>query len=146
MVEASGLRGVDARDEAVALLEAVGLEGRPDRPVTLLPHGHLRLLEVARALALRPRVLLLDEPTAGLSAEESSKLSSLLQSLAEAGLAVVVIEHNMPFVLRIAKAVTVLEQGRVIARGSPDEIVADPSVQRAYLGEESVEPTGDVQA
>jgi ABC-type branched-subunit amino acid transport system ATPase component/ABC-type branched-subunit amino acid transport system permease subunit len=143
MVETAGLKGEEARREAIALLGAVGLGGTESRPVTLLPHGHLRLLEVARALALRPRVLLLDEPTAGLSTEESSQLSELLRSLAEAGLAVVVIEHNMPFVLRLATSVTVLEQGRVIARGTPDEIVVDPNVKRAYLGEESVESAGE---
>lgn len=125
-----------AAEEARALLRAVGLGDIGQHRIGQLPHAHLRLLEIARALALRPAAVLLDEPAAGLSADERELLAELIRRMAAAGLAVVVIEHNMPFVLGLAQTVTVLEEGSVIASGSPDEITEDPRVQRAYLGEE----------
>ena len=143
MVESTGLKGAEAREEALSLLAATGLDGTADLAIDRLPHAHLRLMEIARALALKPRVLLLDEPAAGLSGEESELLGRIIRQLERDRLAVVVIEHNMPFVLGLAESVTVLGEGSVIARGRPDEIVNDPVVQEAYLGAEDTEAAGD---
>lgn len=143
MVELGGLEGGEARAEAKSLLAATGLEGTADLPVTRLPHAHLRLLEIARALALRPRVLLLDEPAAGLSGEERDVLAAVIRLLEHSQVAVVVIEHNMPFVLDLAARVTVLGEGTVIARGAPNEIVNDPLVKAAYLGADEEETADD---
>ncbi|MCC7166151.1 MAG: ABC transporter ATP-binding protein [Rhodospirillales bacterium] len=117
------------------LLETVGIGAYADEPAGLLPFGLQRRLEIARALATGPSLLLLDEPCAGLSGPEASELGRLLRRLASEGMCVLVIEHNMPFVLDVAQEVVVLDAGEIIAHGPPDAIRADPRVIEAYLGE-----------
>jgi ABC-type branched-subunit amino acid transport system ATPase component len=135
-----GLRSVSAEEKklragALQLLEMVGLDGYADQPAGLLPFGLQRRLEVARALATKPSLLLLDEPCAGLSGPEADELGRLLRSLSQKGMCVMVIEHNMPFVLAVAEEVLVLDAGEIIARGRPDKIRRDPRVIEAFLGE-----------
>jgi branched-chain amino acid transport system ATP-binding protein len=116
------------------LLEQVGIAGVADIIVDELPTGTARLVEVARALATKPRVLLLDEPSSGLDDDETDALGRLLLQLAESGLGILLVEHDMPFVMHTCIHIDVLDFGRVIATGNPTEIQGDPSVQAAYLG------------
>jgi branched-chain amino acid transport system ATP-binding protein len=100
-----------------------------------VPTGIARLTELARALAIRPRVLLLDEPSSGLNEEESADLGELLLELAGEGVAVLMVEHDVDLVMRTCSWIDVLDFGRIIASGTPDLIREDPDVQAAYLGE-----------
>jgi branched-chain amino acid transport system ATP-binding protein len=119
-------------DEA---LERLGLTGMAERTAGLLSHGDQRLLEVAMALAQRPRVLLLDEPTQGLSVEETlSAVDTLAGLLTDGSLTVLLVEHDMEVVFRLARKITVLHRGSVIADGDPDTVKANDEVQAAYLG------------
>jgi ABC-type branched-subunit amino acid transport system ATPase component len=127
-----------ARSFTYERLSSVGMDGLADRMIGELPQGYLRLLEIARALALRPKAILLDEPAAGLAEHEWRNLQLLLEAMARTGLIVVVIEHNMPFVLNVAQRINVLQLGRVIAVGTPREVQANPAVRSAYLGDEDV--------
>jgi len=122
------------RELADALLEFVGLAARADAPATSLAYGHRRLLEIARALAGRPRVLLLDEPAAGLVAGEIETLALLIEKLRAGGLAIVLIEHHMDLVVAVSDAITVLDYGEVISRGTVEAVRRDPRVVEAYLG------------
>jgi len=122
-------------DEARATLERVGLAGRADVAAALLAHGEQRQLEIGLALATHPRLVLLDEPTAGMGPEEADRMVRLIDSLRGA-LSVLLIEHDMDAVFRLAGRISVLVSGRVIASGPPDEIRANADVKRAYLGEE----------
>ena len=116
-----------------AALATVGLWALRDQPARSLAYGHQRLLEVAMALALRPELLILDEPSQGLAAAEIDGLCGLVRDIARAA-TVLVIEHNMAVVLELAGRVTVMDQGRIIAEGTPREIEAHAEVQKAYLG------------
>jgi branched-chain amino acid transport system ATP-binding protein len=130
-----------ARDEARlveparAALETVGLEGRADIIVRNLSHGEHRQLEIAMALATKPKLLLLDEPMAGMGAEESQKMVSILNGL-KGDHTTLLIEHDMDAVFALADQITVLVYGNAIASGTPDEIRANEEVLTAYLGEE----------
>ena len=118
-----------------AALERLGLTDVAHRAAGLLSHGDQRLLEVAMGLAQEPRLLLLDEPTQGLSVEETAQAVDTLASLlAAGGLTVLLVEHDMEVVFRLARMITVLHRGAVIADGSPEVVRADAEVQRAYLG------------
>jgi branched-chain amino acid transport system ATP-binding protein len=123
------------RDPARAALARVGLAGRADVLVSKLSHGEHRALEIAMALATRPRMLLLDEPTAGMGPEESALMVTLLREL-KAGLTILLIEHDMDAAFALADRITVLVYGRVIASGTPAEIRANAQVRQAYLGEQ----------
>jgi branched-chain amino acid transport system ATP-binding protein len=121
--------------EAMAALAEVGLDARADSPAAALSHGERRQLELAVALAMQPRALLLDEPLAGTGPEEAERLIRLLSGL-RARYAVLLVEHDMQAVFALADRISVLAQGRVIATGTPAEIRADATVRAAYLGEE----------
>ncbi|MGE3619149.1 MAG: ATP-binding cassette domain-containing protein [Acidimicrobiia bacterium] len=116
------------------LLRSVGLEDRRDEPAGDLPPGQLRLLEIARVAALRPRAVLLDEPAAGLSGEEITELETIIGALRDHGIGVVLVEHHAAMVMRVSDMVTVIDNGAVIARGTPAEIQRNPLVLSAYLG------------
>jgi branched-chain amino acid transport system permease protein len=122
-----------AYERAQEILAAVGLRD-PDRRADVLPPGERRLLEMARLVAARPTVVLLDEPAAGLTHAEIEHLEAMVRAMAAAGLAVVIVEHHVDLVLRLADVVTVLDFGRVIAHGDPDTVRTDPRVVAAYLG------------
>jgi branched-chain amino acid transport system ATP-binding protein len=119
---------------AVALLGRVGVGDEAASPVSSLPTGSARLVELARALSTDPKVLLLDEPCSGLDERETQALGRLLTSLAAEGRAIVLVEHDTNLVLRVCGMVHVLDFGEVIASGTPDEVRRNPIVQEAYLG------------
>jgi ABC-type branched-subunit amino acid transport system ATPase component/ABC-type branched-subunit amino acid transport system permease subunit len=123
------------RSEALDLLHAVGLGDVADVPVSQLPYGYQRLIEIARALGVHPRVLILDEPAAGLAPEEMRHLQQLIKVIRSNGIAILVIEHNMEFVMSIADKVSVLDFGVKIAEGTPEEVQRNEAVLMAYLGE-----------
>jgi branched-chain amino acid transport system ATP-binding protein len=126
-------------EEAAFQLERVGILHVADEPTDSLPTGLARLVEMARALATCPTVLLLDEPSSGLNAEETNGLSEVLRQLASEGMGVLLVEHDMALVMAICSRVDVLDHGEIIARGDPAAVRANPVVQEAYLGVD-VEP------
>ena len=121
-------------DQARDLLELVGLSARANDTSEDLSGGELRMLEVARQLIRRPRVLLLDEPTAGVAPRLQQRLSELLVSLNDDGLTILVVEHNLRFLMNLVERVAVMVHGSVLTIGTPDEIRSDPRVISAYLG------------
>lgn len=129
----------EVRERAHELLEFVGLSAQADLDSELLPYGQQRLLEVARALAAKPKMLLLDEPAAGLNTQETEGLAHIIQKINAQGTTVLLIEHDVALVTRIAHRIAVLDFGKKIAEGTPDEIKAHPEVIAAYLGVEEVE-------
>jgi branched-chain amino acid transport system ATP-binding protein len=122
------------------LLERVGLIDIADKIVDTLSTGSARLVEVARALATQPRVLLLDEPASGLDEQETIRLGELLRGLGREGLAVVLVEHDVSLVMDVCERVAVLDNGSILTVGSPDIVRGDGAVQAAYLGPTLVEP------
>lgn len=130
------LKESQLRDAAMAILDQMGLAADANQPIGSLSYGRRRMVELSRALACAPRVLLLDEPAAGLNSGEVDQLVDRLSDLrARQGLAVVLIEHNMGMVMRLAERIVVLNFGCGIAEGTPAEIQSDPAVLSAYLGE-----------
>jgi branched-chain amino acid transport system ATP-binding protein len=124
------------REETEALLALVGLLGKAGEISGFLSHGNQKQLELGIALALEPEILLLDEPTAGMSAPETRESIGLIERLArERGLTLLFTEHDMEVVFSIADHITVLHQGKVIADGAPADVRGDPEVRRVYLGE-----------
>jgi ABC-type branched-subunit amino acid transport system ATPase component len=124
------------RERAMAELAFVGLQERAEEPAASLPPGGQRLVEIARALVASPRILLLDEPAAGLTTRETEVLGDLVGRIAARGLTVVMIEHDMSLVMGVCDPVAVLNEGRLIALDSPEAVQANPQVVAAYLGEE----------
>jgi branched-chain amino acid transport system ATP-binding protein len=124
------------RSAARSALEEVGLGARAEIQAANLAHGEQRALEIAMALAGRPRLMLLDEPVAGMGAEETQRMIDFLSTL-KGGKTIILVEHDMDAVFSLADRISVLVYGRIIATGTPSEIHANPQVRRAYLGEEA---------
>ena len=127
-------RQTDVRDHAEHILEEVGLADVKEVKAGTLSRGHKRRLELAMCLVQNPRLLLLDEPTAGMSRADTNDTIDLLKKIGERGITKIVIEHDMHVVFSLAHRISVLAQGTVIAEGTPDEIKGNPKVQEAYLG------------
>ena len=132
-VELAGMREGHDGSAALAVLKHVGLDHLAEQKAGDLAYGHQRLVEIAMGLALRPRLLILDEPTQGLSEEEVAAFIALIREIAR-NTTVLLIEHNMHVVMELAQQITVMQQGRILAEGTPEEIRNDADVQRAYLG------------
>lgn len=124
------------KDETMETLAILGLEDRASHSIHSLPLGERKLVGIARALCMKPKLLMLDEPVGGLAAHEVERFLTFVQKLSKQGLTIFIIEHNMPFVMSISERVIVLDQGSKIAEGSPEEVKNNERVIEAYLGEE----------
>jgi len=124
----------DVRSEALAIIERLGLADKADAPASTFSQVELRKLELARAMAARPALLMLDEVMAGLSAAEVDELLAILLALSRDGVTVIMIEHIMRAIMRFSERVVCLDAGRIVADGTPAQVVADADVQRIYLG------------
>ncbi|HXH03589.1 MAG TPA: ABC transporter ATP-binding protein [Candidatus Competibacteraceae bacterium] len=122
------------REQAAQLMEFAGIGRYIDADASSMPYGALKRLEIARALAAEPRLLLLDEPAAGLNPKETAEIDELIQKVAESGVTVVLVEHDMKLVMHISSHILVLDYGKKLAEGTPAEIRANPDVIAAYLG------------
>jgi branched-chain amino acid transport system ATP-binding protein len=132
----------ETRRHAEALLARVGLGGVADRPAGTLPYGALKRLEIARALASEPKVLLLDEPAAGCNPVETEEIDAIIRSIARDGTAVVLVEHDMRLVMNVSDRIHVLSSGRTLAEGTAAEVRANPAVIEAYLGVHAGQESG----
>jgi len=132
-----GRQNRETRATALQLLDEVGLREKADVLAGDLPYGGCKRLEIARALATEPRVLLLDEPAAGCNAVETEEIDQLICRVAQKGIAVVLVEHDMKLVMRISHRILVLDRGRFLAEGTPAEVRENPAVHEAYLGKRS---------
>jgi len=124
----------EARDAAAELMASVGLAKYVDAHASSMPYGALKRLEIARALASEPKLLLLDEPAAGLNATESREIDEVIKTVAAGGVTVILVEHDMKMVMGISHRITALNYGRKLAEGTPAEVAANPDVVAAYLG------------
>ena len=143
LLGAQRLHAPAVRDASRALLRACGYCGDPDASAASLPHVDRRVVEIARALATDPDVLLLDEPAAGLSHDDKTRLAALLRRFADAGLGVLLVEHDMALVMGISDHIVVLDAGQRLAEGAPAAVQADPAVRQAYLGDSTLAPRGE---
>jgi len=132
-------QNAQTRAKAEELLAFVGLKGISDQVAGNLPYGALKRLEIARALAAEPQVLMLDEPAAGCNAVETAEIDEIMQKIAAQGIAVVLVEHDMRLVMKISHRIHVLESGRTLVEGSAQEVRTDPKVIAAYLGKHAAE-------
>ncbi|WP_310599859.1 ABC transporter ATP-binding protein [Desulfobulbus sp.] len=123
----------------LALLDRIGLSDQADELAPNLPYGAQRRLEIARALATDPQLLLLDEPAAGMNPQETAELEALIASIRDDGRSILLIEHDMKLVMRLSDHIFAMDYGRLIAEGTPDEVRCHPAVIRAYLGEEATD-------
>ena len=127
-------RSAATRARAVNLLERVGLARAAEQEASSLSYGALKRLEIARALALEPRILLLDEPAAGCNAVETEEIDRLIAEVAKSGVAILLVEHDMKMVMRVSNYIIVLDHGEKIAEGTAEEVHQNDEVIRAYLG------------
>ena len=136
MLRFPSLRRADAvlRERAAELMAYVGLDAYLDAEASAMPYGALKRLEIARALAARPRILFLDEPAAGFNPTETAEIDGLVRKIADGGITVVLVEHDMKMVMNISDRILVLDYGKKLAEGAAREVRRDPAVIAAYLG------------
>ncbi|WP_306603149.1 ABC transporter ATP-binding protein [Azonexus sp.] len=127
-------RDAEVREEAIQLMQFVGLEAYVNERADAMPYGALKRLEIARALAMKPRIIFLDEPAAGLNPKETIEVDHLVRKVADAGITVVLVEHDMKMVMNLSDRILVLDYGKKLAEGTGEEIRNNPDVIAAYLG------------